>query len=79
MYPVVCERNKYNGLITSLSLYPIKYLNELYLQYCSFLETNILLTSKSSILNIFCFYYKSRFFYIFVVKIYALSLHSYIQ
>ena len=56
MYPVVCERNKYNGLIiTLLSLYPIKYLNELCLPYCSFLETNILLTSTSSILNIFLF------------------------
>ena len=55
MYPVVCERNKYNGLMTPLSLYPIKYLDELYLPYCSFLETNILLTSISSILNIFLF------------------------
>ena len=72
MYPVVCERNKYNGL-TTVMITPNK------APYYSFLETNILLTSKSSILNIFCFYYKSRFFYIFVVKIYALSLHSYIQ
>ena len=55
MYPVVCDRNRYNGLITPLSLYPIKYLDELYLPYCSFLETNILLTSISSILNIFMF------------------------
>ena len=55
IYPVVCEINKYNGLITLLSLYPIKYLDELYLPYCSFLETNILLTSVSSILNIFMF------------------------
>ena len=55
MHPVVCERNKYNGLITLLSLYPIKYLNELCLPYCSFLETNILLTSITSILNIFLF------------------------
>ena len=55
MYPVVCERNKYDGLITLLSLYPIKDLNELCLPYCSFLETNILLTSISSILNIFLF------------------------
>ena len=31
----------------------MKYLNELYLPYCSFLETNILLTSVSSILNTF--------------------------
>ena len=55
MYPVVCERNKYNGLITLLSLYPIKYLNEVYLPYRSFLETNILLTLISDILNIFLF------------------------
>ena len=59
IYPVVCdERNKYNGLITLLSLKyhkPIKYLNELCLPYFSFLETNILLTSTSSILNIFLF------------------------
>ena len=55
MYPVVCERNKYNGLMALLSLYPIKHLNELYLPYYSFLETNILLTSISSILNIYLF------------------------
>ena len=55
MYRVVCERNKYNGLITLLSLYPIKNLDELYLSNCSFLETNILLASISSVLNIFLF------------------------
>ena len=32
-----------NGLIISLSLYPIKYLNELFVPYGSSLETNILL------------------------------------
>ena len=53
MYSVVCARNKYNGLMALLSLYPIKYLNKLCLPYCSFLETDILLTSVSSILNIF--------------------------
>ena len=39
-----------NGLIISLSLYPIKYLNELFVPYGSSLETNILLTLMSSIL-----------------------------
>ena len=53
--PVIFESFKHNGLITSLSLYPVKYLYELFLQYCSFLETNILLTSVSSILNNFLF------------------------
>ena len=52
---VICESFKYNGLITSLSLYPIKYLNELYSPCFSFLETNILLTSISFILDIFLF------------------------
>ena len=55
MYPAVSIRNKHDGLITRLSLYPIKYLDELYLPYCSFLETNILLASIPSILNIFLF------------------------
>ena len=55
MYTVGCERNKYNDLITLLSLYPIKNLDELYLPNCSFLETNILLASISSVLNIFLF------------------------
>ena len=63
--PVMCESSKYNGLITSLSLYPIKYLNELYLPYFSFLETNILLTSTSFILNIFLFLLQKSPFYIF--------------
>ena len=44
-----------NGLITSLSLHPIKYLNELFVLYGSSLETNILLTSMSSILALFLF------------------------
>ena len=39
----------HNGLISSLSLYPITYLNELFLPYDSFLEINILLTSSLSI------------------------------
>ena len=39
-----------NGLIISLSLYPIKYLNELFVPYGSSLETNILLALMSSIL-----------------------------
>ena len=43
-----------NGLIT-LSLYPIKYLNHFFVQYGSSLETNILLTSMSSILVTFLF------------------------
>ena len=44
----------YNDLIASLSLlYPIKYLNQSFLHSYGFsLETNILLTSISSILNI---------------------------
>ena len=53
--PFVFEINKYNGLITPLSLYPIKYLNELCLPYVSFLETNISLALISSMLNIFLF------------------------
>ena len=45
----------HNGLITSLSSYPIKYLNEFFAPYGSSLETNILLTSIPSILNTFLF------------------------
>ena len=40
----------HNGLTTSLSLYPIKYLNDFFVPYGSSLKTNILLTSMSSIL-----------------------------
>ena len=54
-YPVICRSLIHNGLITSLSLYPIKYLNEFLLPYDSFVETNILLTSMSSILFIALF------------------------
>ena len=63
IYSVVCERNKCNGLITLSSLYPKKYLNELCFPYCSFLETNILLTSISSILNIFLFFKQKSLFF----------------
>ena len=48
-------------LITSLSLYMIKYLNEFVVPYGSSLETNILLTSVSSILVTFLFLQKSLF------------------
>ena len=51
----------HNGLITSLSLYPIKYLNEFFVPYGSSLETNIFLTSMSFILVTFLFC-KIRFF-----------------
>ena len=43
------------GLITSLSIYPIKYLIALIIPYGSSLESTILLTSLSSVLNAFCF------------------------
>ena len=39
----------HNGLITSSSLYPIKYLSEFFIPCDSFLETNILVTSESYI------------------------------
>ena len=68
IYSVVRERIEYNGLITWLWLYPIKYLNELYLPYCSFLETNILLISISSILNIFFVYIVEGSFLIFLLS-----------
>ena len=54
-YPVICRSFIHSGLITSLSLYPIKYLNEFLLPYDSFLETDILLTSISSIIYLFVF------------------------
>ena len=53
----------------------MNYLNELNSAYASFLETKILLTSISSILNIFVV--KVTFLDIFIVKIYALSIHFY--
>ena len=44
----------------------------------SFLETNILLTSISFILNIFFYFVVEVIFWIFfVVKIYAIFTHSY--
>ena len=43
----------YKGLMASLSLYPVKYLSDLFVPYGYFSETNILLASMSSILNIF--------------------------
>ena len=63
--------------MASLSLYPIKYLNEFFAPYGSSLETNILSTSMSSILVTFLFLQKSLF-YFFVSKVYVLSTHSYI-
>ena len=45
----------HKGLMSPLSLYPTKYLIDLFVPYGSSLETNILLTSTSSILNGFLF------------------------
>ena len=75
--PVVCEINKYSSLMIPLSLYSIKYLNELCLPYCSFLATNILLTSISYILkNFFVFIIKVAFMGFFIVKMYVIFLLS---
>ena len=60
----------------SSSLYPIKYLNEFFVPSNSSLETNILLTSMSCILNSF-FLIKNIFVHFFVLKIYFLPIHSY--
>ena len=45
----------HNDLMASSSLYPMKYLDEFFVPNDSFLETNILLTSKSYMLNSFLF------------------------
>ena len=54
----------------------MKYLSEFFVPYDSFLESNILLAFKSCILNSFVVI-KSTFVDFFVLKIYALSTHSY--
>ena len=64
------------GLITSLSLYPIKYLNEFFIPYGSSQETNILLTSILSISLTFLLLHYSLLLIFFVIKIYTLSTHS---
>ena len=66
----------HNGLITSssLSLYPIKYLNEFFVPYSSSLETNILLASMSSILVSFLL---SHFFLFFYLQNLCSFSHSY--
>ena len=53
-------------------------MSELFLPSGSFLETNILLASISSVLNMFLFG-KSHFFYFFVAQIYAPFAHFYIR
>ena len=51
----------HKGLMTSLSLYPMKHLVDLFVPYGSFLETKVLLASMSSMLNSF-FFCRKRFF-----------------
>ena len=67
----------HNGLITSLLLYPIKYLNEFFVPHGSSLETNILLTSVSSILVTFLFLSKSLFLIFLSLKFMFFLLNSY--
>ena len=54
-YPTIRGSFIYIVLISLLSLYKIKYLITFFVPYDSFLETNILVTSISSILNNFLF------------------------
>ena len=61
----------HKGLMSSLSLYLVKHLNELFAPYGSFFETNILSTSIAFILT------ASTFFYFFIVEIYVAPTHSY--
>ena len=65
----------HNGLITSSSLYPIKYLDEFFVPCGSSFETSILLALMSSILATFCFC-KSHFLKC-LFKIYVRSTHCY--
>ena len=74
-YPVICGSLIHNGLITSLSLYPIKYLNEFLLPYDSFLETNIIYVNVFNVIYLFVFV-EAAFLDFFVNKIYVLSTHS---
>ena len=55
----------------------MKYLSEFFVPYDSFFEANILLTSKSYKLNNFFVFIKVIFVDLFIIKIYALSTHSY--
>ena len=55
----------------------MKYLSEFFVPYYSFLGTNILLTSKSCILNSFLFFVEITFVDLFIIKTSALSTHFY--
>ena len=57
------------------SLYPMKYLIDVFFPYGSSLEANVLLTSMSYILS--AFFCKIYIFDIFVSKIFALPTHFY--
>ena len=54
-YPIIQGSIINNGLMLSLSLYPMKNLNDFLLPQSSLLETNILLASRPGILNTFLF------------------------
>ena len=45
----------HSGLMTSLLSYPIKYSKNFFVPYSSFLDTNVLLPSVLSILNVLLF------------------------
>ena len=60
----------HSGLITS-SIYPMKYLIDLFVPYGSFFKTNILLTSTSILIIFYCFifYCRNHFFILLSPKI----------
>ena len=75
-YPINCRSFIHNGLITSTSLYAIKYLSEFFEPYDSPLECNVLLTSMSSILITFLFLQKSLFLFFCLGN--SCSFHSFL-
>ena len=71
---MICESFMHNGLIILLSLYPIKYLNELFVQNGFFLY---FIDINAVYLGYFFVFVKAICFNLFVSKISVLSAHSY--
>lgn len=67
----------HNGLISSLSSYPMNYLNDPFLPYDSFLDITILLISTLLISSSFLFLLNVLFIDVFITKNWILLAHCY--
>ena len=76
-YPIIYGSFKHKGLMTSSSLYPRKYLNELFFIKRFFFGNLYLINIKAIYIKQFFVFVKVNLIDLFIIKNYFLFIHSY--